>query len=144
MSKILFGIILALSVVIAFGSWRYSVTLENLGELEQANRQFESTIESLNEQQQRLILQREQENQQGLQHHEKTLSILRDEMLAKLALKQHKIDQLQTRIEKIRTNQQAIKMKGIIGTAHAKEVSNESMPEKCAELPIPEFYLQQL
>jgi len=144
MSKILFGIIIALSVIVVFGSWRYSLTLENIGELEQANRQLESTIKSLNEQQQGLISQREQENQQGLQHHEKALAILRDEMATKLALKQHKIDQLQARIEKIKTNQQAIKMKGIIGTAHAKEVSNENMPEKCAELPIPEFYLQQL
>jgi len=144
MSKILFGIILALSVIIAFGSWRYTSALENLGEFEQANRQLEATIESLNKQQQRLLSQRENENQQGLQHHEKALAILRDEMATKLALKQHKIDQLQARIEKIKANQQAIKIKGVIGTAHAKEVSNESLPEKCAELPIPEFYLQQL
>jgi len=144
MSKILFGIILALSTIIVFGSWRYSVALESLGEFEQANRQLESTIESLSAQQQRLVSQREKENQQGLQHHEKALAILHDEMLTKLALKQHKIDQLQTRIKKLKKKKQSIKISGIIDAAHAEEVSDESLPEKCAELPIPDFYLKQL
>lgn len=144
MTKILFGIIVALSAVIAIGSWRYSLALESLGKFEQANQQLEVTIESLNSQQQTLVSEREKENQLGVSHYEKTLAILREEMATRLRLKQHKIDQLQTRIKKLKANQQPIKVSGVIDAVQAKEISDESLPEKCAELPIPEFYLKQL
>ena len=148
MSKIYLGVIATLTVVLILGFWRYSSVVESLGELEQANKQLVSTVESIEDQNKSLIKQQKHESGLSADHHEKTLKILRNEMRTKQILAQHKINKLTLDLKK--SQAEVVRLKtGSAGLINiSKEHDSEKIPktisEKCAELPIPEFYLKQL
>lgn len=146
MSKIFMGVIATLTVILVIVSWRYASAVEQLGETEQANRQLESSLESLQLQNQQLVRQQEQATEVSSKHHENTVNILRQEMQAKLELARHKSNNLRTALNQLRQEnaqikqgQQLVKVK-----MKNKDVENENSSEKCAEVPIAEFYLKQL
>jgi vacuolar-type H+-ATPase subunit I/STV1 len=139
MSKVYLGIIFTLLLGLGFGFWQYSSVLESLGELEQANRQLLTNVNSMEEQKQQLIKQQKQASEISSEHHEKALQIVNAEMLSKQRLLQYKIKQLKQQLSDVQfkvvsTNKDAIN----------KEQVNEKKVNDCAESIIPEFYLKQL
>ena len=146
MSKIFMGVIFTLGVILVVVSWRYASAVEQLGETEQANRQLESTLNSLQLQNQQLLKQQQQATEVSSQHHEKTMAILRKEMRTKLDISEHKSNQLRLKLNRLRQENAQVK-KGhqlVKVKMDSKDIDDESSSEKCAEVPIAEFYLKQL
>lgn len=136
MTKIYLGVILALLFVLGFGFWQYSSAIESLGEFEQANRQLESSVRSMEERQQQLRLQYQKANDVSALHHEEALRIINAEMLSKEGLMQYKIKKLRQQLKP--------SMVFINKESTDKEQINEKETNNCAENFIPEFYLKQL
>jgi len=145
-SKIFMGVIATLTVILVIVSWRYASAVERLGETEQANRQLESTLESLQVQNQQLVRQQEQATEVSSKHHEKTMNILRQEMQAKLKIARHKSNNLRAALNQSRQENAQVKQGRQLVKAkmNNKDVEDENSSEKCAEVPIAEFYLKQL
>lgn len=146
MSKVFIGVIATLTVTLIMVSWRYASAIEQLGETEQANRQLESTVETLQLQNQQLVKQQEQAAEVSSQHHEKTMNILRKEMQVKLEIARHKSNNLRADLNRLKQENAQIKQGQQLVKAkmNNKDVEDENSSEKCAEIPIAEFYLKQL
>jgi predicted house-cleaning NTP pyrophosphatase (Maf/HAM1 superfamily) len=146
MSKIYLGAISTLLFILGIGFWQYSSAIESLGEFEQANRQLESSVRSMEERQQHLNLQYHKASDVSLQHHEKALQIINAEMLSKERLLQYKIKQLRQQLSKQKNN--AVQLKSSMVFTNKESTNKEKVDEKetdnCAESYIPEFYLKQL
>ncbi len=146
MSKIYLGVISTLLFILGIGFWQYSSAIESLGEFEQANRQLESSVRSMEERQQQLSLQYRKANDVSSLHHEKTLQIINTEMLSKERLLQYKIKQLRQQLSKQKNN--AVQLKPSMIFTNKESTNKEQVDEKetnnCAESYIPEFYLKQL
>ena len=146
MSKIYLGVILTLLFILGFGFWQYSSAIESLGEFEQANRQLESSVRSMEERQQQLSMQYQKANDVSALHHEKALQIINAEMLSKEDLLQYKIKQLRQQLSKQKDNAAQLKPSMVFTNKESadKELVNEKETNNCAESVIPEFYLKQL
>ena len=148
MSKVYLGVIFTLSLLLVFGFWRYSSALESLGELEQANKQLVSTVSSSEKQKKHLIKQQKQDGELSSRHHEKALQILSAEMRAADVLHVYKMGKLKRELNKYKLEVSHLKSGSVKLINTSKELVNEKtskeISEKCAELPIPEFYLKQL
>lgn len=134
MGKIYLGIIFTLSLVVVLLSWRYSAVLEELGGLEQANQQLVSALKTAEQQNRALQEQQKTSADISAQHHEKTLSILKNEQQIQNAILQHKITQLQKRLQQ-NTGSKPV---------NREEKNEKSQQTDCADTVIPEFYLKQL
>jgi len=145
-SKIFMGVIATLTIILVFVSWRYASAVEQLGETEQANRQLESTLKSLQVQNQQLVRQQEQATEVSSKHHEETMNILRQEMQSKLKIARHKSNNLRAALTQLRQENAQIKQGRHLVKAkmNNKDIEDENSSEKCAEVPIAEFYLKQL
>lgn len=146
MTKIYLGVILTLLFVLGFGFWQYSSAIESLGEFEQANRQLESSVRSMEERQQQLSMQYQKANDVSALHHEKALQIINAEMLSKEGLLQYKIKQLRQQLSKQKNNAAQLQASMVFTNKEStdKEQVNEKETNNCAENLIPEFYLKQL
>ena len=146
MSKVYLGVILTLLLVLGFGFWQYSSAIESLGEFEQANRQLESSLHSMEERQQQISLQYQKAGNVSALHHEKALQILNAEMLSKERLLQYKIKELRRQLSQQKDNTEKTKPSMIFTNKESvdKERVNEKETNNCAESFIPEFYLKQL
>lgn len=146
MSKIYIGIIFTLLLGLGIVFWQYSSVLKSLGELQQANRQLISHVNSMEQQQQQLTQQLQQASEISSAHHDKTLKIVNAEMTTKEGLFQYKIEQLKKQLGKLQLEKTQLKL-GVVSTnmdSKQKEYLNEDKSNKCAESVIPEFYLKQL
>lgn len=146
MSKVYLGVILTLLFVLGFGFWQYSSAIESLGEFEQANRQLESSVHSMEDRQEQLSLQYQKASDVSALHHEKALQIINAEMLSKERLLQYKIKQLRQQSSKQKDNAEKLKPSMVFTNKESadKERVNEKETNNCAESFIPEFYLKQL
>jgi len=146
MTKVLSGVIFTLTVILVFGFWRYASVVEALGETEQANRQLESTLQSLEDQNDQLIQQQARAAEVSHQHHEQTVKILREEIQTRLAIEQHKTKKLASKLKRMADANTQVKsgMQLVKAKTDNKDVDDENNSEKCAEVPIAEFYLKQL
>ncbi|MDH5518542.1 MAG: hypothetical protein OEY36_12110 [Gammaproteobacteria bacterium] len=146
MSKIYLGAILSLSIILSLGFWRYSSLSQQLGQLEQANRQLMTTLESEQLHKTKQLAQQQQSAELSATHHEKTLEIVKQEMQVQQNLLQHKIHQLQQRLLKL--TEQSSGLKNQRPSRHVSDLSrdegNEKNSESCADMPVAEFYLMQL
>lgn len=132
MSKVYLGVIFTLLLGLGFGFWQYSSVLESLGELEQANRQLLTDVNSMEDHNQKLIKQQKQASDISSEHHEKALQIINAEMLSKQNLLQYKIKKLKAEVA------------STIKEGTYKEQVNEQKINNCAESFISDFYLKQL
>lgn len=134
MSKIYLGIIISLITGLGLLSWRYSAAQQDIGELEQANRQLLTSLQAVEQQNKTLHEQQQSAAEISARHHEKTLSIVRAEQQAQAELLQHKITRLQNRLRQVADTK----------TVSMEEKNETIQQQECAETIIPEFYLKQL
>ena len=144
MSKIyLWGTIVLL---LGLGFWRYSVVVQELGEAEQANRQYQVTIKSMQQEKDSDREKQRQDSEIGLKHYNESLAIVRSEMKKKEDLLLHRINILKKEADRTKKENHQLKsgFKSMEVKSNEKESFNENNAEACAELPIPEYYLKQL
>lgn len=135
-----------IALVIILGFWRYTSVVQALGESEQANRQLEMTIEAVQVQNDQLLKQQREDSEISLDHHNKTLKIVRNEMQGQLNLLQYKVDNLKQNLKKTKTenNQLRANLIPVDMVKFSKEQTREEKSKECAETPVAEFYLKQL
>jgi len=138
MSKVCLGAGFTLVLGLGIVFWLYGSALESIGELEQANKQYIATIESYEDQKKEIVRQQQLDSELSLNHHEKALKILRDEMRMKESVFAHRENKYKLEIKRLKTASVQTN-RDVSDEKISKEVS-----EQCAELPIPEFYLKQL